>query len=136
MEENKTVCREYLDAIGRGDAAGVRSCVTDDFVHVQLGTSSASGRRDLQGVLELVEMLDQITVSGVDFTFESMTEERNRVATLVTGKSELIGGGRYDNIYSILFHLRDGRIFMMEELLDTKYLDTALAGVLGGIQTG
>jgi ketosteroid isomerase-like protein len=130
MDDNKTVCREYLDAIGRGDAAGVTACVTNDFVHVQLGTSSAAGRHDLSGVLDLVEMLKQITVSGIAFTIERMTEEDDRIATLVTGKSELVGGGRYDNVYSILFHLRDGKIFLMEELLDTKYLDTVLSDVV------
>ncbi|MGW4337006.1 nuclear transport factor 2 family protein [Rhodococcus koreensis] len=123
MSAITAVCQEYFDAVGRGDTATLTTLVTDDFVHELMGSTVFAGKRDIREVSELVVDLRKSTVSGVEFTFESQTEQDDRFAAIVHGRSELMEGGRFDNLYVIFVEIRDGKIARMRELTDTKYTD-------------
>lgn len=126
-QDNKTICRQYLEAVGRGDDIATTALMADGFTHQLMGSSAFSGRRGSKGVAELVRMLGTITVSGVEFTITSMTEQDGVVCVEASGRSELVAGGSYNNVYCFVFTLRDGKVAAMREYFDTKYIDEILA---------
>ncbi|MFJ7078934.1 nuclear transport factor 2 family protein [Streptomyces sp. NPDC098781] len=126
-QDNKTICRQYIEAVGRGDDSAATALMADDFTHQLMGTSAFSGTRGREGVAELVRMLGTITVSGVAFTITCMTEEDGVVCVEASGRSELVAGGSYNNVYCFVFTLRDGKVAAMREYFDTKYIDEVLA---------
>lgn len=126
----KDVARSWLEAVGRGDLETFRSLVTDDIVHTVTGTSVLSGDRDLAGLLQLVSQLKQFTVAGLRFEFSHFTEEDDRVAVEFTGTAELINGTRYDNVYHLLFHFRDGKVARVKEYLDTQLVSDTIGPIV------
>jgi hypothetical protein len=131
----KDVARSWLEAVGRGDLETFRSLNTEDVVHTVVGTSVLSGDRDLAALLELVGQLAQFTKAGLHFEFSHFTEEQDRVAVEFTGATELVNGTRYDNVYHLLFHFRDGKVARVKEYLDTQLVtDTVGPIVLAATQ--
>jgi uncharacterized protein len=136
MEDNKTLCRNFLNAICRGDVEGAVSRTTDDFVVHTMGTSLVSGRRDRAQMSELIGLLAKVTVDGIALEFEAMTEEDGRVSIEMTGRSELVSGGSYNNVYHLLAHVRDGKLWLLKEYIDTKYADESLGPAISILTAG
>ena len=65
--------------------------------------------------------------SGLRFETEAMTTEGERIAAQATGRGEHVNGRLYSNTYHRLFVIRDGKIQILKE-----YMDTAIAGELLG----
>ncbi len=136
MEDRKTTCREFLLALGNGDVAGVTSRATDDLRFTTKGTSMFSATRNLTEVVELVGMLDALTTTPFVAEFPSMTAEDDRVSVEMAGHAELVGGGRYDNVYHFLFRFRGDKVCSVDEYLDTKYTEAAILPALAAISPG
>ncbi|MFD2473587.1 nuclear transport factor 2 family protein [Amycolatopsis silviterrae] len=133
MGDNKTTCREFLLAMGNGDIDGVKARATEDIVFTTKGSSMFSAARTLPELLELIGTLDQLTASEFTAEFPSMTAEDDRVSVEMAGHADLVGGGRYDNIYHFLFRFRGDKIASVEEYLDTKYTEAAILPALSAL---
>ncbi|GAC1381431.1 MAG: hypothetical protein NVSMB48_09450 [Marmoricola sp.] len=131
--DRKATCREFFLALGNGDVEGVKAHAADDLVFVTKGQSMFSASRNLSELLELVGMLDALTVGEFTAEFPSMTAEDDRVSVEMEGHAELVGGGRYDNIYHFLVRFRDDRIVSVQEYLDTKYTEEAIVPALSAL---
>jgi ketosteroid isomerase-like protein len=90
--------------------------VTEDFQW----WSPGSGYFNAQQMNAVIGTLDSIMPRMPDMTIDATTAEGDRIALEVSGKCELSNGRRYDNMYHFLILLRDGRVQLVKEYLDTK----------------
>ncbi|BBY25808.1 nuclear transport factor 2 family protein [Mycobacterium stomatepiae] len=130
MESNKDVVIRWLNAVAEGDGAALKALCTKDIVHEIMGTSVVSRQLSRDDLVALAGSLFQITKSGIQFTILNATAEHDRVSAQFTGTSELVTGVPYNNVYHLLFRLRDGRICEGWEYCDTKLVDEVLGPLL------
>jgi uncharacterized protein len=95
--------------------------ITEDFQW----WSQGSGYFSASQMTAMIATLDTIMPQMPDMTIEATTAEGERVALEVRGKCELANGRRYDNTYHFLILLREGRVQLVKEYLDTKVAQTA-----------
>lgn len=79
----------------------------------------ATVRRRLAGNLKLLP-------HGLEITTGAVTAEDDRVAIEAESKATMVNGRLYHNRYHFLFVLRDGKIRMVKEYLDTLHAREAL----------
>lgn len=132
-DHNKNAATNYLKALGEGDATLMDSILTDDFDTLARGTAKICGLRTRAQTVDFVAEVPTLFKDGLRWEVESITAEENRVACQVKGFSTLADGRTYNNEYMFVFHLRDGKIFHMDEYIDTKYADETLEQMLGDI---
>jgi ketosteroid isomerase-like protein len=65
---------------------------------------------------------------GLHFEILNMTAEEDRVAVEATSRGLHASGKLYANHYHFLFHLRDGKIAVMKEFMDTELATEVLCG--------
>jgi ketosteroid isomerase-like protein len=132
MTSNVDMALRWIETAGSGDADGFRATMSDDVVVQTMGTSILSAKRGLDEVTELVRTVKKHTKNGIDFRIVETTAQDDRVAVEYSGKCEMANGERYDNVYHLLFHLRDGKICRVKEYMDTALVDSVLAKGLSG----
>lgn len=122
----KKAVRQYIDAVGRGDAEGIKAVVTEDYTHEFLGSTVLRGKRSLADILgQLDAFMAALARPGV-FTFQEMVEEGDIVSAMFSGECELANGKRFDGDYAIFCHFRGEKILTLRELIDTKLADSVL----------
>jgi uncharacterized protein len=122
----KQAVRQYLDAVGRGDAAVIRNLVTDDYTHEFLGSTVLSGKRSKAEILGQLDAFLSALAGPGKFTFHEMVEEGDLVAAIFSGEFELANGKRFDGDYAVVCRFRGEKIMSMRELIDTKLADSVL----------
>ncbi|AWK73887.1 hypothetical protein CBI38_22325 [Rhodococcus oxybenzonivorans] len=125
-EKNKEVAMNYLKALGEGDPVLMDSVLTEDFDTLARGTAKICGRRTREETVAFVAAVSSLFKNGIRFEFESVTAEADRVACQLKGYSTLADGREYNNDYIFMFHVRDGKIYHMDEYTDTKLADETL----------
>lgn len=135
QDSNKQVVRAYLEALGKGDAAGVGATLSPDTQVIAIGTSFMSGTRNYDDVVSTVGMLKSITQNGIAFHIDSLTAEDNRVVAEVHGTSTLVDGTPYNQEYLFLFHFQDGKVTRLVEHFCTKRTEECF-GPLMAAQAG
>jgi ketosteroid isomerase-like protein len=130
VESNKDVAIRWLNAVAEGDVATLTALCTSDIVHEIMGTSVVSRQLGRDDLVALAGSLFQVTKSGLQFTILNVTAEEDRVSVQFTGTSELVSGVPYNNVYHVLFRLRDGKICEGWEYCDTKLVDEVLGPLL------
>lgn len=129
-QRNKDAVRDFLLAIACGDVDTVKKLTTDDVQLITMGTSIISAKRDRAAMLETVGFLGQVLKPGMKMNFVSFTAEDDRVSCEAEGDGEFVNGTPYRNIYHFLAHLRDGKIRIFKEYIDTKYTDSVIQPLL------
>ncbi|MEC9358553.1 MAG: nuclear transport factor 2 family protein [Pseudomonadota bacterium] len=129
-ESNKAVVRQFLQALGSGDAEALDRLVTDDVAAVCTGSSLLAGTRGKAEVCGAAGMLKQITQSGIDFRVLQLTAEDDRVSCEAEGLSTLVTGQTYNNQYHFLFTLRGGKISGLREYMDSLLVETVLGPIV------
>ncbi|HET8612768.1 MAG TPA: nuclear transport factor 2 family protein [Sphingomonas sp.] len=135
QEANKQVVRDFLTALGRGDAEAMAPILSPDVQAIATGTSFMSGTRDRNTILSTLGTLSSITEDGIDFALLSMTAEQDRVSAEAQGRSTLVNGTPYNNEYHFLFTLRGGKIVRIREYFCTKLTEDAFGPLLAGQQS-
>lgn len=129
VEDNKRLVLEFLGhySAARYDAALAMLADDADWwlpghpdEFPAAGTvDKATVRKRLAGNLKLLP-------NGIDITVGAVTAEDDRVAVEAESVGTLVNGRRYHNRYHFLFVLRDGRIRLVKEYLDTLHAVNAL----------
>lgn len=122
----KKVLRDYIEAVGEGDAAAIRELVTEDYTHEFLGSTALRGTRTLAEILEQLVTFSSYLAKPGEFTFQEIVEEGDIVSAMFSGKCELANGRRFDGDYAVFCHFRGDRMLKMRELIDTKLADSVL----------
>jgi ketosteroid isomerase-like protein len=129
-EANKVVAVKFLQALGAGDVATMKTILADDVVAIATGTSVGSGSRNYAEIMAVVGMFPQISKTGLNPKILSVTAEEDRVAIEWEGNCTLVTGAQYNNQYTTVFFLRDGKIVKVKEYFDTKLTDAVLGPLM------
>ena len=130
MQDNKSIAKKFLAALGKGDVETLTGLLAPDMQAICTGTSVLSGTRAGAEIAGAAGMLSAITKNGIDFQVLTMTAEEDRVSVEVQGVSTLVNGVAYNNQYHFLFFIRDGKIYKLKEYIDTKLADETLAPLM------
>ncbi|WP_176599196.1 MULTISPECIES: nuclear transport factor 2 family protein [Sphingobium] len=119
----KQVVQQFFDAVAAGDAARLRSLVTDDFTHRFLGTTALAGTRNFAELSAMQTAFSAALAGPGAFTIDEIAEEGNLVLAVLSGSFALKNGKRYDGDYVASIGFRGDHILYMHELGDTKLAD-------------
>ncbi len=120
-EARRAITRNRFDALSRSDVAAVDALYGEDFVLWSPGTLPFSGIHDKSEALELMKMITSAFPEGLRFTIDAMTVEGERVAVEAHSEGRHAGGRDYHNQYHFLVKIRDGKIVMLKEYMDTQH---------------
>ena len=128
-EERRAITRELFDALSRSDVAAIDALYAEDFVLWSPGALPFSGTHDKAEALELTKMITAAFPQGLRFTIDAMTVEGERVAVEAHSEGRHASGRDYRNQYHFLVKIRDGKIVMLKEYMDTQHaMDVLLQG--------
>ena len=129
-EERRAITRELFDALSRSDVAAVDALYAEDFVLWSPGALPFSGTHGKAEALELTKMITAAFPQGLRFTIDAMTVEGERVAVEAHSEGRHASGRDYRNQYHFLVKIRDGKIVMLKEYMDTQHaMDVLLQGM-------
>jgi len=131
MADNKRVVLDFLKALGSGNAEAMEKLLTDDAKAMCMGTCLMSGTRGRAEILGVLDLLGKLTKNGIEFKVLNMTAEADRVSCEFEGVSTLANGKSYNNQYHFLVFLRDGKISLVKEYMDTKLVDDCWGPLMG-----
>ena len=122
-ERNKATITEFMQVFSSGDVDGILSRMTDDATWWVAGNiPGISGTKDKAGFKEMVSGIAESTTTGaIRLTPHAFTAEGERVAVETESYTELKNGRVYNNLYHVLFTVRDGKISSVKEFLDTEH---------------
>lgn len=122
-EESKKVVTEFLGRISRTDLDGVAAMLDDNVDWWVTGGEywPFSGQQTRDGFLATSGKILDMFPKGLRMEPISMIAEGNKVAVEVQGHSMTAKGKAYDNRYHFLFGIKDGKIAMAREYMDTLY---------------
>jgi len=129
-EERRAITRALFDALSRSDVAAVDALYAEEFVLWSPGALPFSGTHDKAEALELTKMITAAFPQGLQFTIDAMTVEGERVAVEAHSEGRHASGRDYRNQYHFLVKIRDGKIVMLKEYMDTQHaVDVLLQGM-------
>ena len=120
IETNKKLVQQVYDYLSTRNLPALFALIHEEgswSVPYRPDMFQFAGFRDKQGVSELLTNF----LSGFDkfsFKVEIMTAEDDRVA--VEARSEGVGPGaaRYENVYNMIFIVKDGKLYTVREYFD------------------
>ena len=122
VEENKALVRAAYDAVSAGDLDGFMDRLAEDVQWTFFGKHRFAGT--MVGKEEILNKLftplSGQLVDGLQLTINTVVGEGDKVVIEATGKSDVIGGGTYNNIYCYVVTVRNNKITEMREYLDTE----------------
>lgn len=128
IERNKAFVRNFIDAMSRGDTAAIVAAYTEDGYCESYGRTLVSGRYTRDTIAAVSSGLFDAFPQGLRFEILHMTAQEDRVAVEAKSRGRHVSGKLYANHYHFLFHLRDGRIAVMKEFMDTEHATEVLCG--------
>jgi ketosteroid isomerase-like protein len=130
LDENKELTAQFIERMNEGDIDGAFALLTDDATWFTLSTRQHVPKEQMRAAIELTtgSMLQAPVRQHVTIT----TAEDDRVAVMSEGHAVTIEGTPYDNLYHLLFELRDGRIARIWEFNDTAHVRDVLRRGEGG----
>ena len=127
-EQNKTLTRTFIDAIGRGDASYIADTYADDGQLFTMGHTLISGIYHKAQIREFAGSVLESFPEGLEYTIHHMTAEEDRVAVEATAEGMHISGKPYKNNYHFLFVWRDGQLLQLKEYMDTERVTEVICG--------
>jgi ketosteroid isomerase-like protein len=125
IEQNKTIVRNAVAAIGRGDLHGFVAYGSEDFTLTVMAGPTPAPIRGRDNVRVTVESMirDLLGEGGtIAMTIEHLVAEGEYVVEESRGTSRTKDGRDYNNAYCRVWRIVDGKITACKE-----YLNTALA---------
>ena len=121
IEENKEVVVEFLRRFSAGQFESAFDLLADDATWWVAGNFPLSGTRSKTDMAELVKGIVENMPSGLTLTPKVMTAEEERVAVEVESYGKHKNGRIYNNKYHFLFTVKDKKIHIVREYLDTMH---------------
>jgi uncharacterized protein len=121
-EQNKAIAASYFEAITKGDVAAMDRMLADDLDYWVVGTlNGLSGSHTKPELLGMLEPFSQMWEGPLKFEVVGSIAEGDKVALEVRNRGTRKDGRVYQNAYSVIFELRDGRIVKIREYFDTMH---------------
>ncbi len=133
-ERHKQVVLDFIQAMGRGDAAAAAPCITEDAFTLAKGFGKFAGVRTHDTILATIDAFSQLMPGGMEPVIRSVTAEGDRVVVEFEGNGTLYNGESYGNEYCMVFTLREGRICQVNEYFCTILADEKLWPLIEGME--
>lgn len=127
-ENNKQRVREFFAILNRGDVAALIAAYAEDARLETLGDTLISGSFSREQIRAAAGQIFEVFPQGLRFTIDAMTAEGERVAVEARSHGRHVSGRDYSNRYHFLFVLRDGRVTLLREYMDTERVTDILCG--------
>jgi ketosteroid isomerase-like protein len=128
VENNKLLARELVEAINRGDTQWFMDNYAEDVVVWTTGNTLISGKYGKDQVEDFAGGIFEAFPDGLVFTIHGMVAEGDSVAMETESEGIHASGKRYNNFYHMLVKVRDGKIILLKEYLDTELVTEVLCG--------
>lgn len=138
IKENKEIVRRYCDALSAGDIKACLNLTTDDFIVWVPGSKEripVCGRHQKSEVAAMYAAWPTMFPKGFKVTINAMTAEGDRVAVEAQSYGETAAGKLYEQTYHYLFIIRNDKIAVQHEYLDTLHLKERMVDDFAGILT-
>ena len=129
LDANKSLVRDFLDHYARARYDAALALLAADSRWWLPGHPQefpAAGWADKATVERRLAANLKLLPHGLEIIVGAMTAEDDRVAVEAESKARLVDGRLYHNRYHFLFVVRDGRIQVVKEYLDTLHVMSAL----------
>jgi len=123
-ESNKALALEYLKRLEAGDFDAAFGMIADDG---KVWVAGRTAPRD--EFVKIVRSFRSLVVGPMTLKPVSAVAEGDRVAIEVEGGADMQKGVRYDNQYHFLFVIKDGKIVLLKEYMDTAAAQATWAGL-------
>ncbi len=130
IEDNKRLVLEFLGHYSAARYEAALAMLAEDCIWWTPGHPEefpAAGSVDKATVTRRLPGTLKLLPHGVAISTGAVTAEEDRVAVEAESRAATAGGGNYHNRYHFLFVLRDGKIRVVKEYLDTLHAH----GILG-----
>lgn len=128
IESNKQLARKLVDAMNRSDTQWFMDNYADDVLVWTMGNTLISGKYNKGQVADFAGSIFDVFPKGIKFTIHGMVAEGDTVAMETESLGEHVSGKIYNNFYHMLVKMRDGKITLLKEYLDTELVTEVLAG--------
>jgi uncharacterized protein len=128
VERNKQFARDFFAAISRGDTAAVVAAYTEDGGCQTMGTTLISGFFDKAQINAAAGAVLGAFPQGIAFTIKHLTAEEDRVAVEAESHGVHVSGKVYHNYYHFFMKMRDGKLVLLKEYMDTEMVTDILCG--------
>ena len=122
LEANKAVVLAFWKAFSESRFADALALLADDATWRVMGKTSISKTYSKAEFSALVHGIAGSTEKGIQVTGTVLTAEGNRVAMEADSYGPMKSGKLYQNQYHFLHILRDGKIEVVREYLDTEHV--------------
>jgi ketosteroid isomerase-like protein len=125
MNDSKQIAADLFARFSAGDIAGALDLMTDDVAWRLPGKPEllvTAGVYDKHRLRRLFDRMYSQLVDGLEMTVVSSIAEGDRVAVEVESKGDLRNGRQYRQQYHFAITLRDGKIAVVHEYLDTLHV--------------
>ena len=129
-EQAKRVVQGFIEAFSRGDAEGMKACLTPDATMTSKGFGKLSGSRPFEIVVGATAAFKTLIPTGLRPNFKTVIADGDHVAVEFEGDAVLSNGERYCNQYCMVFTLRDDRIMHVNEYYCTILADEKIGPLL------
>lgn len=127
-EANKALIAEYFARVGSGDPS-LPELLADDVVWwIPPGSKLGGTRRGKPAVMEVMGRAFELYAPGepLRIQIEQIVAEDDHVCVQFVLEARTAAGRDYRNHYHIAFEVRDGRIVLVKEYVDTAYANERL----------
>lgn len=131
IEANKHLVSHFFSHFGNKDVASILAMMTDDatwWIGGKPELFPLSGQKTKAQIGEILNSLVPGTKDGLSITPRGMVAEGNKVAVEAESLGVLANGRTYNNEYHFLIEIRDGKIAVVREYLDTMHTADVLKG--------
>ena len=128
-EASRAVVQAYMDTLMTGDIPALKGFFTPTSTWTLAGDLPLS--RTWTGPAEILEefvpaMLARFEADSVEFAFDGLLADGDRVLAEWNTRARAKAGGRYDQHCLAVFTVADGRIAAVREYIDTLHARTVV----------
>src|SRR3546814_11717415 len=117
VEANKQLIRDWFDAVNRGDEAAVLAMTAEDFRFETMARAPdwMLYKWDRYQFAAARAAMSSVMKAPIQLSIAGMIGEGDDVAVEAETDSEMLNGRRYNNRYSVVLRLRDGKFCEVSE---------------------
>ncbi|MGB1563363.1 MAG: SRPBCC family protein [Sinimarinibacterium flocculans] len=125
-EQNKQVVLKFIHAMGSSDGAGAIPCLDPEASTLAKGFGKFAGVRSYATMVGTIDAFKVLLPTGLRPEIKTVTAEGDRVVVEFEGNAVTSEGKPYCNHYCMVFTMRGGRIFQVNEYFCNILADETL----------
>lgn len=127
-EQNKQIVIDFFDQMSNGNVKGFLDLYHEGGAVWTSGNTLISGTQKKAAIQEFAGGIYDAFPEGLKFKIISMTAEDDRVAVEAESEGMHVSGVKYQNFYHFLFILKDSKVLLLKEYMDTEKVTDILCG--------